>query len=152
METQPVMPEIQLRYRTSHVQKVTITHCKEAFNVLYPLFDQDTIEYQETFIVVFLNRANETIGWLRLSQGGMTGTVVDNKILFATALKCGASGIILSHNHPSGKLKPSHSDIVLTNKIVEVAKLLEITVLDHLIITRDGHFSFCEDGILNERK
>lgn len=149
METQPMMPEIQLRYRTSHVQKVTITHCKEAFNVLYPLFDQDTIEYQETFIVVFLNRANETIGWLKLSQGGMTGTVVDNKILFATALKCGASGIILSHNHPSGKLKPSHSDIVLTNKIVEVAKLLEITVLDHLIITRDGHFSFCEDGILN---
>lgn len=102
----------------------------------------------EEFWVLFLNRANQLIGKQQISKGGMTGTVADPKIIFQHALHQKATGIILSHNHPSGNLKPSDADIRLTKNLVEAGRVLEITVLDHLIITQKGYYSFADDGKL----
>ena len=105
-------------------------------------WDSDTIELQEEFKVLLLNRANEVLGIYPLSKGGITGTVVDQRLIFAVALKCNATGIILCHNHPSSTLKPSDSDITLTRSIKKCADLLDITLLDHLIITKKGFLVF----------
>jgi DNA repair protein RadC len=142
------LPQITLKYKQGSVKKIKITSSKDAYNLLIKLYDIDTIDYLETFIVLFLDRANQTIGWIKLSQGGISGTVVDKKVLMATALKSGASSIILSHNHPSGNLKPSKSDIDITNQVVEAGKILDIPVLDHHIITSNGYYSFADEFML----
>ena len=83
-----------------------------------------------------------------ISRGGVSGTVVDLKLVFGTAMKAGASNIILSHNHPSGNLRPSPEDIQLTKKIVSAGNILDIKIFDHLIITNEGYYSFAEEGML----
>lgn len=104
---------------------------------------------REEFNILYLNRANRVKGLFRLSRGGITGTVADGRILFAVALKTLATGIILSHNHPSESLKPSDTDIDLTLKLKEAGKLLDIIILDHLILTpHSGYYSFADEGIL----
>jgi DNA repair protein RadC len=100
----------------------------------------------EEFWVAFLNRANVLIAREQISKGGMTGTVADPKIIFQTALQQKACGIILCHNHPSGNLKPSEADIRLTRNLVEAGRVLEISVLDHLIVTKESYYSFADEG------
>jgi DNA repair protein RadC len=102
----------------------------------------------EVFYVVFLNFANEILDTIELSKGGMTSTVVDGKILFQHALKCQATGFILNHNHPSGNREPSHSDLKITKNIRDFAKLIDLQLIDHLIFTDNGYFSFADEGIL----
>lgn len=102
----------------------------------------------EEFVVVMLNRANEIIGKHVLSKGGVSGTVVDPKLVFKEAIEKLACGIILCHNHPSGNLKPSNEDIKLTKKIKEAGQFLEILVLDHIIIGGDSYYSFADEGLL----
>jgi DNA repair protein RadC len=102
----------------------------------------------EEFWVMLLNRANRIIRKKRISEGGVSGTVADPKIIFKLAVDELASGIIVVHNHPSGNLKPSESDINLTRKIKEAGKVLEIALLDHLIIAHDRYFSFADEGLL----
>jgi DNA repair protein RadC len=102
----------------------------------------------EEFWVMLLNRANRMIRKKRISEGGVSGTVADPKIIFKLAVDELASGIIVVHNHPSGNLKPSESDINLTKKIKEAGKVLEIALLDHLIIAHDRYFSFADEGML----
>ena len=102
----------------------------------------------EQFKIMLLNRANKILGIFTVSTGGVAGTVADPKVLFAAALKGNASSIILAHNHPSGNLKPSEADRQLTNKLSQAGKLLDISVLDHLIITADEYFSFADEGLL----
>ncbi|MEY4594100.1 MAG: hypothetical protein RIQ47_510 [Bacteroidota bacterium] len=102
--------------------------------------------HHEEFWVLFLNRANLLIGKQQISKGGMTGTVADPKIIFQQALQHKATSIILSHNHPSGNLKPSDADIRLTKSLVDAGRLLEISVLDHLIITQKEYYSFADEG------
>ncbi len=126
-------------------QQLKIITSNQAFQYLKP-FLQDLLV--EEFYVLFLNRANVIIKHLQLSSGGMTGTVVDNRIIFKEAISCLASSMILAHNHPSGQLKPSEQDIRLTKKIVEFGKLVEIDVLDHLIVNDYSYFSFADSGIL----
>lgn len=146
-ETSPELAEIKVSYKSKQKSKIKITNSMDVFNVLFPLFDRDTIEYQEQFFLLLLNRANRVMGWIKISTGGTTGTVVDPKIVFALALQTNACGIILSHNHPSGNLQPSDSDIALTNKITNAGKFLDITLLDHLIISPDEKFySFADAG------
>lgn len=146
-ETSPELAEIKVSYKSKQKSKIKITNSQDVFNVLFPLFDRDTIEYQEQFFLLLLNRANKVMGWIKISTGGTTGTVVDPKIVFALALKTNACGIILSHNHPSGNLLPSESDIALTNKLINAGKFLDITLLDHLIISPDEKFySFADAG------
>jgi DNA repair protein RadC len=102
----------------------------------------------EVFAVIFLNRANRITHFEIVSEGGMTGTVADPRIILKKALEENAINIILSHNHPSGSLKPSAADEELTRKIREAARLFDIKVLDHIIVSEDGYFSFADEGIL----
>ena len=141
--------EIKISYSTTSTSKIKITSVNKAFEVLLNSWDLDTIELQEEFKVLLLNRANEVLGIYPLSKGGISGTVVDSRLIFAVALKCNATAIILSHNHPSGNLKPSNNDITITNSIKKCADFLEITLIDHLIITRNGFFSFSNEGKLS---
>ena len=141
--------EIKVSYSTSSNPKIKITSVNIAFEVLLSLWDLDTIELQEEFKVLLLNRANEVLGIYPLSKGGIAGTVVDSRLIFAVALKCNATGIIIAHNHPSGNLKPSDTDITLTKSIKKCAAILEITLLDHLIITKNGFYSFSNEGKLS---
>ena len=108
----------------------------------------DVIDCQEEFKILMLNRSHEVLGIYPQSKGGLTGTAVDVKLIFSVALKCLASTIILAHNHPTGGLEPSHADIVLTKKIQQAGKLLDIIVADHLIVTRQGYYSFADQGTM----
>ena len=141
--------EIKVAYSTSDTTKVKIKSGEDAYDVLLASWNLDTIELQEEFKILLLNRANEVLGIYPLSKGGITGTVVDQRLIFAVALKCNATGIIMCHNHPSGKLLPSEADITLTKSIAKCSDLLEINLLDHLIITKNGFYSFSNEGKLS---
>ena len=103
---------------------------------------------QEVFAVLFLNRSNKVNHFQIISKGGITGTVADPRIILKKALEEDAVSLILCHNHPSGSLTPSKADIELTLKIREAARFFDIKVLDHLIVSDDGYFSFADDGML----
>ncbi len=104
--------------------------------------------HHEVFAVVFLNRANKISHFEIISQGGITGTIADPRIILKKALEEDATSIILCHNHPSGSLKPSRSDEELTLKIKEACRYFDIKLLDHIIVSEDGYFSFADDGLL----
>jgi DNA repair protein RadC len=125
-------------------KRIKITDSRSAFDTIYPhLGDLN----HEEFWVIFLNRANAVIGKQNISKGGVSGTVVDPKVVFKMAVQFPASGIILAHNHPSGNLKPSQADHQLTRKLKEAGKALDIPVLDHLIIGERDYFSFVDEGV-----
>lgn len=126
-----------------------INHSQDAANLLFENWDKDTIEVHESFKILLLNNSNKVKGVHQISQGGITGTLVDIRLLFATILKSLSVAIILAHNHPSGKLKPSEADINITNKIKRAANFLDILVLDHIILAPNGgHYSFKDEGII----
>ncbi|MET0571694.1 MAG: JAB domain-containing protein, partial [Pedobacter agri] len=100
------------------------------------------------FKVLLLNRQNRVLGLLNVAQGGFSEVMIDPKVVFSAALKACASGIILSHNHPSSELSPSEADIRLTRKMLEGGKLLGIEVLDHLILSAYGYYSFGDEGMM----
>lgn len=126
---------------------VQIHTSKDSFKVAWSLWDLETIEIQEAFALLMVNRANKVIGWALLSTGGAAGTVVDMKMLFSHALLCGAAAFIAYHNHPSGNLQPSQADIELTKKMRDAGKMMDIPLLDHLILAPDGsYYSFSEMG------
>lgn len=103
----------------------------------------------EEFYAVFLNRANQVLKVHHVSKGGISGTVADPKIIFAEGLSHSASGIILVHNHPSGNLKPSKADIDLTKRMIRGGIMLDLPILDHLIYSNSGYFSFADEGLMN---
>lgn len=151
-ETQSIpqeVAEIKISYSTANTPKVKITSVNKAYQVLLNSWDSDTIELQEEFKVLLLNRANEVLGIYPLSKGGITGTVVDSRLIFAVALKCNATGILIAHNHPSGTLKPSDNDITLTRSIKKCAELLNINLIDHIIVTKNDFYSFSNEGKLS---
>jgi DNA repair protein RadC len=113
------------------------------------MFNDGSIELREEFFIILLNRANEVIGCSKISEGGYSGTIADGKMIFSTALlHTNANAIILAHNHPSGQLKPSDTDIRLTNKLVQFGEMIDLPILDHLIITAEGYYSFADEGQL----
>jgi DNA repair protein RadC len=125
------------------IQRETITCSRDAYDALLPsLIDLP----HEEFWLILLNRANQIIGKQRVSTGGVSGTVVDAKMVFKIALAALASSIILVHNHPSGKLEPSQQDIELTQKLKKAGTFLDIAVLDHLIIAHSGFYSFADES------
>ena len=142
-----LVAEIQVSYSNKNSHKEKITSGDNAYCVFLNSWSKKTIELQEEFKVMMLNNSNEVLGIYPLSKGGITGTVVDVRLIFAVALKCNATSIILAHNHPSGKLKPSDADIGITKKIKSGSDILDIKLLDHLIITKNGYYSFQENGI-----
>ena len=109
-------------------------------------FYSDDIEIYESFFILMLNRANETIGYAKISQGGICGTIVDVKLVAKFVVDSLASGIIIAHNHPSGNLQPSQADIQITNKIQAIVKLLDSILLDHVILTKESYYSFSDEG------
>lgn len=121
---------------------------RDGYELLRRVWERD-LSIAESFYLVLLNRANRVTGVQCISQGGVSGTVADPKIILATACLTLSSGIILAHNHPSGNLTASQADIELTKRIKDLAKLMEVQVLDHLILTPENrYFSFADEGML----
>ena len=139
--------ELKAKKTPSNFEKVKIISSNDAFKVIKQFYFDD-IDIFESFFILCLNRNNQTIAYAKISQGGVTGTVVDIKLIAKYAIDCLASGVILAHNHPSGNLKPSNEDLAITKRIKEGLKILDISVLDHLILTSQGYLSFGEEGIL----
>jgi len=139
--------EIKISYSHQTLKKfrIKINKSTDAFKSFIQSWDMDLIELQEEFKILLLNNANEVLGIHTLSKGSTKGTIVDLKLLFVIALKSNATGIIIAHNHPSGKMKPSQSDIELTKRIKKSGDLLDIKLLDHLIITKDEFYSLADN-------
>lgn len=143
------IPELTLKYKTGEIKKVQIHSSKDAADYMRQMFDEDIIEACESVVVVYLNRKNNSIGWFKVSQGGISGTVIDVRLVLATALKCLASGMIMCHNHPSGNTDPSESDQKITQKLKEAGATMDIQLLDHIILTPDGsYYSFADEDKL----
>lgn len=143
--------EISIKYQGNFKMKDApkISSSLSASELLFSRWDKDHIGLQECFKVLLLNNSNKVKGIFEVSNGGITGTLVDVRILFAVILKSLTTSVILVHNHPSGNLKPSEADKCLTQKIKDAGSLLDIKLLDHLILTPDGdYFSFADEGIL----
>ena len=141
--------EITLSYKPTKQKKPSISSASDALKYFKPFFSEETINLQEQFCVMYLNRANKVIGCQILSKGGITGTVADPRLILATALLAACTSIILCHNHPSGNLKPSKNDEELTKKIKYAANFMDIQLLDHLIIaSEDEYYSFADEGII----
>ncbi len=141
--------EITISYRPTVTRMPKITSSNDAYQELKEFFDEDLMALQEQFVVMYLNNGNDVLGIQKLSLGGITGTVADTRLILGTALKAAATGLIISHNHPSGNLKASFADIEITRKIKEAGKLMEIKLLDHLIIIPNGKYlSFIDEGLI----
>lgn len=143
--------EIKVSYceKLGIIDSEPVTDSEHVAKLLHENWNRNTIGLQETFKVLLLNNANKVKGTYQASTGGITGTVVDLRLLFAVVLKTVSPNIILAHNHPSGTLKPSAADKDLTEKIKNAADLFDIRVLDHLIIVPNGeYFSFSDNGLL----
>jgi DNA repair protein RadC len=136
--------ELGKRRRSSEaLERKKITSSRDAFEFFISLIGDHTYE---TFYILLLNRANNVIRAVQISEGGISGTVADPKKIFKIALENNSSSIILCHNHPSGNIKPSDADIRLTKKLKSGGELLDIPVLDHLIVGEERYFSFADEG------
>lgn len=146
------LPTISLSVKYSEDVKqsemIKIKSSLEASEVLRKCFNQDTFFMQEQFIILMLNQSSKVLGYYPLSTGGLTATVVDLRLIFSTAIKTFATGIIISHNHPSGNPTPSEADKNITKKIKAAGELLDIKLIDHIILTDEHYFSFADEGIL----
>lgn len=140
--------EINVSYSTNQIDKIKLTDCREVYNFIISKWNLNIIEFQEESKIILVNRANFVIGIHDLSKGGISGTVVDIRIILSIALKCNASGIILIHNHPSGNLIPSEADRVITRKLKNACELIDQTLIDHLIISKHDFYSFKQDGLI----
>ncbi len=138
--------EMGRRRRGEEAQKITkIQSSKNVFELLQPILGE--LEHEE-FWIVYLNNSNKVLHRAQLSKGGITGTLVDVRLVMKQALELGAVALILAHNHPSGTLKPSSADKQITQKLKIAAEALDLKVLDHLIITQKEYFSFADEGVL----
>ena len=139
--------EITVKYKRKDLGTPVVDSSRVAADIareIYKISDLQ-IDMKEYFFVLLLNRRNQLTGYFKLSEGGITGTVADLRLIFSTALKCLATGIVIIHNHPSGGLLPSDMDLELTIKVKKAAKMLDIDFMDHIIITSEGHYSFIDN-------
>lgn len=145
-----IASEIELVYKSKvkASERPQIKESKDAYDILMKIWNHDRIDLQEEFKVLFLNRAHRVLGVYNLSSGGITGTVCDPRLIFTAALKCNSVSMVLSHNHPSANLKPSRADEEITRKLVETGRILEIRVIDHIIMSSEGYFSFADEGLI----
>ncbi|MCW3074595.1 MAG: repair protein [Flaviaesturariibacter sp.] len=150
VEAMGKVAEVELVYksRVKPSERPAIVSSADAFNVLRLLWEEGKMDLVEQFKVLFLNRANKVLCVFNVSSGGITGTVADPRLIFTAALRVNAVAVILSHNHPSGNLQPSRADEELTQKIKGAGALLDIKVLDHLILSSEGYYSFADEGLL----
>ena len=148
MNTDFKVAEVSLSYKNSvpYNKRTKVKDAKDAYKVMLKIHDDDTLDYTETFRVLYLNQNNQVLGCRTISEGGLASTCCDVRTILQGALLTNAVAIILAHNHPSGNVKPSTEDINTTAKITKAAKLLDISVLDHIIYTRENCYSFADDG------
>ena len=142
---QAVMELSRRRAAQSNGQVERINSSRDAYMRIRSSFEDLA---HEEFHVIYLNRANSIVGVEQISKGGISGTVADGKVIYRKALIHQASAMILSHNHPSGQLKPSQADLKLTRSLISFGKMIDIQILDHLIITNDNYFSFADEGLM----
>ena len=149
----PCFSEVELRYATKgdRSSKAAVCSPDDAREFFMSIWNQDTLELREEFYVLLLNNAKQSLGWCKLSSGGRTATIVEVSQVVALALLGNAHSVIVAHNHPSGTLRPSGSDIRLTNKIATALKVHDLELNDHLIITKAGYYSFRLHGMINAK-
>ena len=140
--------EVELTYKSTSTSRKKIYSSEDAYKVLLPTYKEGTICYKEYFKVLFLNQANQVLGYTLISEGGITETCADIRVILQAALLTNSVAIILAHNHPSGSMKPSRQDMEITKQVKEAARLMRITVLDHIILTDTGYYSFADEGEL----
>ncbi|WP_339880981.1 JAB domain-containing protein [uncultured Algoriphagus sp.] len=142
--------EIKLSYsaKVKSSLRPRVESSRQVYEVFAQAWDEERIEFVEDFKVMLLSRANRVLGIVTISSGGTAGTVVDVKLVYAAAIKANASSVILAHNHPSGNLIPSEQDKRLTQRIKQAGNILDIPVLDHMIMTVEGYYSFADEGEL----
>lgn len=150
MKTDFKVAEVQLTYknRIPCKDRQQITGSGTAYHIVKAQFPDETIDYRESFKVIYMNRSNHVLGCLTVSEGGPCSTAVDVKLILQGALLTNASGVILVHNHPSGNLKPSEPDKIMTERIRKALTVMEVNLLDHLIVTRESYFSFVDEGVM----
>ena len=139
--------EYSLKYTKTDIQKTKIITSENACSVIKKFYFDD-INIYESFFILLLNRANNTTGFAKISQGGTAGTVVDIKIIAKYAVESLSSAVIICHNHPSGNIKPSEADINITKKIKDALLLLDISLTDHIILSENNYYSFADNGDL----
>lgn len=142
--------EVKLTYQSKikASDRYHISKSEDVYEVLKNCYDEDTLQYRETFKILLINQANKVLGVSNISEGGITETGADIRLILQAALLGNATAIILSHNHPSGNIFPSSIDKTLTSRIIKAAALMNIRVLDHIIITSDTYYSFADEGML----
>jgi DNA repair protein RadC len=143
--------EVKLVYRTKikASERLQVKSSRDAFEIFMSAWDLDSIEHVEEFKLMLLTRSNKVLGIASISKGGISGTVTDVRIILQYAIKANACGLIICHNHPSGNLQPSESDLAITRKIKDSAILMDITLLDHLILIPEGrYYSMADEGII----
>ena len=148
MKQKSQVSEIQVSYTPNLLVDMSIKNSKKSFELMLNEWEQETLQMQEEVKILLLNRSNKVLGIYSLAKGGLTSCIVDVRIILSIALKTLATGIILFHNHPSGNLKPSKADLDVTKKLKNFCDLLDISLLDHLIITKDNYFSFADEGLI----
>jgi DNA repair protein RadC len=145
-----IVSEIELVYKSKikNSERPQIKSSQDAYHLLKSSWNQGKIDYFEQFKILFLNHSFKVLGLYEMSSGGITGTIVDLRMIFSAALKANATNIMIAHNHPSGNTKPSEADKHMTAKIRQAGELLDIKLLDHLIITSETYYSFTDEGAL----
>ena len=140
--------EVKLSYKPKFKSLHKVSRSEDAYRYLLPTYKKGAICYKEYFKVLFLNQASQVLGYTLISEGGITETCADVRIILQAALLTNSVAIILAHNHPSGNLKPSKQDMEITKQVKDAAQLMRIRVLDHLILTDAGYYSFADEGLL----
>lgn len=139
--------EYTLNAKISNFNRMKINSSNDAFTYIRDFYTDDIHIFESVFILL-LNRANETIGFAKISQGGISGTVVDIRIIMKYAIESLASGVIMAHNHPSGQLKASPQDITISKKLKEGLTWMDISLLDSIIITDKYYSSLADEGVI----
>ena len=148
MKADYTVGEVELTYKSTSKARSKIYSSEDAYKVLLPTYKEGTICYKEYFKVLFLNQSNQVLGYTLISEGGITETCADVRVILQAALLTNSVAIILAHNHPSGSMKPSRKDMEITKQVKDAARLMRITVTDHLILTDTGYYSFADEGQL----
>lgn len=143
------LKEMKISFENQNVkhQCFKVVDSKDSYQILKDIIG-DSIDVHETMIAVFFNADLQSIGWFKVSQGGIDHSVADLRMIFAAALKCLATRVMICHNHPSGSLRPSQADIKVTKEIKEAGNLMRVQLLDHIIVTERGYYSFADEGML----
>lgn len=145
--------EVELNYKKDKkAEKFKISSSEKFHEYLGRIFDPNKIDHKEFFYAIYTDRSNHVLGHLKISEGGVAGTYVDPKMIFQGALLRNASSVLVSHNHPSGNLRPSQADKDLTERLVSVGEFMDLKVLDHIIYTGDSYLSFADERLILKKQ